>query len=65
MKDGIWYEHKYYGVQFCNFVNLLDGGYWRLSIVNPKDDFEHDLDLGLEDYGKTWWLEEPKEKVSD
>lgn len=56
LKDGIFFYHKHYGIQYCNFVYLCDGGYWRLSITNPRDDFESNLELGLEDYGKTWAL---------
>lgn len=54
--NGIFFYHKHYGIQYCSFVEFMDGGYKRLKICNPRDDFERDLELGVDDFRRTWGL---------
>ena len=61
LKDGIWYRNDYYNpsqIDFnFNFKHLIVK-YWFKG-------WEDSDCLEIKDYGKTWWLEEPKEKASD
>ena len=58
LKDGFWF--KDYGRLFfakqAGVFNGVSGTYWFSGI---------DTMIKVKDYGKTWWLEEPSEKVSD
>lgn len=58
LKDGFWF--KDYGRVFfakqAGVFNGVSGTYWFSGI---------DTMIKVKEYGKTWWLEEPKEKASD
>ena len=56
LDDGFFFYHKHYGYQYCDFASLCYGGEWRLTIEEPRDDYERNLEFFLKDYGDTWAL---------
>ena len=62
LKDGIWCLTKEDGVEFMNVPKLFnynDKYYFR------EDMFWFEPIVELKDYGKTWWIEEPKEELEN
>ena len=62
LKVGIWCMTKEDGIEFMYRPKLFhyeDRYYFR------EDIFWFEAIVETKDYGKTWWLEKPNEKVSD
>lgn len=58
LKEGFWFKDsgRVFFAKQAGVFNGVSGTYWFSGI---------DTMVKVKDYGKTWWLEEPKEKVSD
>ena len=60
LKDGIWIINKEYVYDGYHIEVVLIGDKYNKFLLQ---DFNYDV-WELKDYGKTWWLDKPKEEIS-
>ena len=61
LKEGVWYKFENANIRYI-YGHYLDLGFYVDHFVfwlNETSSFN------LKDYGKTWWLEKPKEELEN